>query len=142
MRIAPLVLWVLASLCWLPWALLLVRLGADLAQGVPAASSGAYEPVLVPIAPSFGWSGWHIVSAYPIAALVSFGLSALGWRLSWIIRDGILRRNGFQIGLSILVPPIALFFAWLDARAEHQQCNALLRAGAEEAAQRLSAGKQ
>lgn len=139
MRVAPIVLWILASILWLPWALLLVRLLADLALGTAASQSPYLAPALQPIAPSYGWRGWHITSGFPILALLAFGLSATAWRIQWLLRDGLLRRTAFQRGASILVPPLALLFAWRDARAEHLEHNAELQADAEEASDRLAA---
>lgn len=141
MRIAPLVLWTLASIIWLPWALLLLRLLVDLVQGTPLTRSSFFEPVLMPIGPSYGWSGWHLVSGFPIAALLGFALSALAWKLSWVLRDGLLRHGAAHIFISVLLPPLALYFAWQDARAELLERNAELEAAAAEALERFSAGQ-
>jgi hypothetical protein len=140
MRIAPLGLWLLGSIFWLPWALLLLRLLADLALGTPPADSSFTAPLFFALRPHYGWRDWRVDSWFPICALLGMGMSAVAWRITWLLRDALLRRNAAQILLSVAIPPLALYFAWRDAKADHFERNLELEEAAQDARDRLAQG--
>jgi hypothetical protein len=136
-RLIATILWCLAALCWLPWALLVVRLLIDVALGTPLSASPYFKPALIGLWPVHGWLAWGIVSVWPLAALAGVGFSALGWRLYWLDLDGVLPRPPRVVVLSILIPVIAPFVMYGDARRRYAAKEAELEEEAEDARQRL-----
>jgi hypothetical protein len=137
-RLLATILWCLAALCWLPWALLVVRLSIDVALGTPLSASPYLWPAFVGFWPLHGWLDWGVVSWWPLAALAGVGLSALGWRLYWLDQDGVMTRPPHVVVLSILVPLLAPFIMYGDARRRYSDKEAELEAEAQDARERLS----
>ena len=120
MRLIVTILWCLAALIWLPWALMFLRLVYDLATGTPWAQSFYVAPVFVGIWPVHGlFHPWSVVSMWPLACLAGMALSALGWRIYWFDLDGILTRPPFIVFLSIVLPVLAPFIMYGDARRRY-----------------------
>jgi hypothetical protein len=134
MRLAVTTSWILAAVCWLPWALITLRLAVDLALGTGWNESPYVSPALIGLwpGPAFrwwppaGWIYWQVVSVWPLSALAGCALSAIGWRLYWLEQYGILTRPAWQVALSISVPPIAPFIMLGDARRRHREREAEL----------------
>jgi hypothetical protein len=137
-RLLTTILWCLAALLWLPWALLVIRLGIDLALGIPPGASDYLRPALVGVWPVHGWSSWGVVSWWPLAALAAMGLSALGWRLYWLDLDGLLPRGPRAVVLSISFPIAAPFLMYGDARRRHREKQQRLAQSTEEALEHIS----
>jgi hypothetical protein len=146
-------LWLLAALLWLPWALLALRLGLDLAlAATPWGHSLAHSPFAGPVLDALivqfrwpEWRHWHLAggyfiarvgSVYPWCALFACGLTAAGWRLYWLNEDGLLSAGPGLVAASIAVPPIAPFIMYRDARRR------FLRAERQLAADRLDAQRR
>ena len=140
-RLIVTIAWLLAALLWTPWALLLVRLMVDLAMGTPLSDSSFTAPVLMGLWPGYSWLSWRIVSWYPICAVLGIGLSAAGWRVYWWNEDGILTRPGWLVALSILMPLLAPFLMWGDARSRHRARQTGLEAAVVDARKRESAAR-
>lgn len=139
-RLVVTILWCLAALLWLPWALLAVRLIIDLALGTPWNESGFVQPVLMGLWPRYGWLDWRIASWFPIAALLGMGLSYAGWRLYWWNEDGISTRPPLTVALSIIFPVAAPFVMWRDAVNRHRGREAALASAVDDARQREGEG--
>lgn len=139
MRLIVTIVWCLAALLWLPWALLVVRWGVDLALGVAPAASAYFKPALLGIWPVHGWLSWGIVSWWPLGAATAMALSALGWRLYWLDLDGLLPRPPRVVLVSILIPLLAPFLMYGDARRRHAGKQAELSAEVEDTLARLGA---
>jgi len=145
--------WLLAAVLWLPWALLALRLGLDLALvATPWGHTFAHSPyagaVFDALLVQFRWPEWYhwhlaggffnarIGSLYPWCALAGCVLTALGWRLYWINEEGLLSASRGQIAASIILPPLASFIMYRDARQRY------LRAERQLAADRLDAQRR
>lgn len=147
MRLIVTVLWIVAAVCWLPWFALLVRLIIDIAGGTPWDYSNFVRPALMGIWPQIGlglWplerlTRWQIVSLYPVCAFLGVALVAAGWRIYWREQDGRLTRPAGLVALSIIVPPLAPFLMWGDARRRHRERETALEAGVQDARDRLAA---
>jgi hypothetical protein len=140
-RLIVTITWCLAALLWTPWALIALRLLVELALGTPFSQSAYVAPALMGLWPSYSWWSWHVVSWYPICALLGIGLSAAGWRLYWWNEDGISTRPAQVVALSILCPLLAPCIMWRDARARHQARQAGLQAAVADAQQRQPAAR-
>jgi hypothetical protein len=133
-RLIVTILWCLAALLWLPWALLILRLLIELASGTPWNASFYLKPALVICWPVHGIFGpWQLVSLWPVAALCACGMSALGWRLYWLDQDGIMPRSARMVGWSIVVPLLAPFIMYHDAKRRHIEREYELESAVEEA---------
>ena len=127
MRLIVTILWLIAALCWLPWFAMLMALLVDTATGtpwrycnfVPHAMMGLWPGVGMDLLSPATWLRWRIVSMYPVCAFTGILLSAGGWRTYWREQDGTLTRPPLVVALSILVPPVAPFLMWGDARQRH-----------------------
>lgn len=136
-RIVPLLLWLVGSIMWLPWLVLLLRLLIDLALGVPLSDSRFLNPALVGFWPVLGWRHWQLVSWWPLLALLAVALSAWAWRLKAHMEDHLLYASGLGRLASTLIPPLALWLAYLEARQNRTVSNELLDEAVSEASSRL-----
>ena len=137
MRLVITIIWCLAALCWLPWALIFLRWLIDLALGASIAGSYFTRPALLGIWPVYGWlRPWAIVSVWPLCALLGMALSAVGWRIYWREQDGRLTRPASLVALSIILPPIAPLIMYQDARRRYAQREADLEGAVEDARER------
>ena len=110
MRLIVTILWSIAALCWLPWAVMLVRLLVDLALGTPPLESGYLPLVVQGLWPRWQIIGpWYIHSWFPVCAFLGSALVASGWRIYWVNEYYRLTRPIPKVILSILVPPYAVF---------------------------------
>lgn len=141
MRLIITILWCVATVCWLPWFALLVRLLVDLGSGRSWDQTYFTVPALIGIWPKYGWLDWRIVSLWPLAALAGMALSAIGWRLYWREQDGLLTRPAWLVTCSIVVPPLAPLVMLADARRRHLARNAALEEAVSDARERLGAAK-
>ena len=143
MRLVVTLLWCIAAVIWLPWALFKLRWLIDIAQGTPWDRSVYFPYVFMGLWPRYGWlRAWGVVSWWPVGALCGIALSAAGWRLYWLDQEGILTRPGWSVGLSIAVPPLAPFIMWADARRRHMQREALLESEVDDARARLGSKRK
>ena len=139
MRLVVTLLWIIAALCWLPWACVLLRLMLDVGLGTPLQESNYLPFVVQGLWPRWQILGvWYIHSWFPVCAFLACALTALGWRLYWINEGERLTRPLFRVGLSILVPPYAVYLMFDDARRRHNAREMELAHEAEDAAVRLS----
>lgn len=154
MRLITTALWILAALLWLPWALLALRLGIDLAlfatpYGHSLDLSPYAGPVLDALVVHARWPQWDglrphggyftasLGSLYPWSAVLGCALTALGWRLYWLAEEGRLRHGALPIGLSIAVPPLACWLMYGDARRRYFAAERQLAADRLDALHRL-----
>jgi hypothetical protein len=122
---------------WLPWFVLFVRLLVDLALGVPLDDSRFLNPALVGVWPVLGWRHWQLVSWWPILALLAVMLSAWAWKLKARMEDYLLFTSGLGRLGSTLIPPLALWQAYSEARQNRAAKNELLDEAVTEASSRL-----
>ena len=138
MRLIVTILWLLATLCWLPWLFLLGRLIVDLASGTHWSQSYYVDYVIGGVWPTYGiLAPWSIVSVWPLGALAGMALSAAGWRIYWREQDCILTRPAWLVGLSIAIPAIAPLIMLADARRRHLNQNVELDRHILDAQQRI-----
>lgn len=154
MRLITTALWLLASLLWLPWALLALRLLLDLAlaatpYGHGWSTSPYASPVLDAIVvqsrlpqldgwrPAGGYFTAHIGSMFPWCALAGCLLTALGWRIYWLGEEGRLRHGPLPVALSTLCPPLATWLMYGDARRRYFTAERKLAADRLDALHRL-----
>jgi hypothetical protein len=154
MRLATTIFWLIGTLLWLPWALLVLRLALDLALlatpwGHSWNNSAYAGPVADMLLVQFRWPdlvGWHLAggyfiarvgSLYPWCALAGCALTALGWRLYWINEEGLLNYGPGAIAASILLPPLAPLMMYRDARRRYFQSEAQLAAARVDAQRRM-----
>jgi hypothetical protein len=157
MRLITTALWLVASLLWLPWALLALRLLLDLAMfATPYGHGWNTSPYAPPVLDALvmqyhlpvrdGWrlvGGWftaRIGSMYPWCALAGCLLTALGWRLYWLAEEGRLRHGAVPIALSTLCPPLAAWLMFGDARRRYFAAERRLAADRLDAQHRLERG--
>jgi hypothetical protein len=134
------IMWCLAALLWLPWALFAVRWGVDIAQGTPWDQSAYFQPVCMGIWPVHGWlRPWGIASWWPVLAFSAALTTAGGWRIYWLEQQGILSRPGWVVALSILLPPVSPFIMYCDARKRFAEREVELEAGVLDARHRINA---
>jgi hypothetical protein len=138
-RLIVTIVWCLAALIWLPWALFALRWLIDIALGATWDQSAYFPNVWMGLWPLNGWlRPWSIVSWWPVLATLALALTEAGWRLYRREQEGMLARPGWQISLSILVPPLAPFLMLGDARRRYWQREAELEAEVLDAKQRLA----
>jgi hypothetical protein len=159
MRLIVTLLWLLAGMLWLPWALLALRLLLDLLLGVTpglthlghAWAASPYSPPVVDLLilnyrlPHFdehkhfihGWFTARMGSMYAWAALAGCALTAAGWRLYWIGEEGLLRHGARAIAASVLVPPLASVLMYRDAQLRYRAAEAELAGARQDALRRL-----
>ncbi|HES58055.1 MAG TPA: hypothetical protein ENO21_01340 [Firmicutes bacterium] len=145
MRLAVTIIWLVAALCWLPWALILLRFILDLALGTSWGESVYLQPALIGLWPGAafswwppsGWIYWRVVSVWPLAALAGCALSAFGWRVYWQEQYGVLTRPAWLVTLSIIAPILAPFIMWGDARRRHWEREARLERNVREAREKV-----
>lgn len=145
MRLLVTGLWILGALCWLPWFALALRFLLGLALGDQAdyfgvAFMGIWPGLNMGLWPLSRLLLWRIVSWYPICAWLGMALAAVGWRIYWREQDGILTRPAWLVGLSIIVPPVAPFIMWADARRRHNNKEAELEYEVRDARDRIGIG--
>lgn len=157
MRLITTALWLLASLLWLPWALLALRLLLDLALfATPYGHSWSSSPYLAPVCEAliiaFRWPQWdglrpyggYLVlragSVFVWCALAGCALGALGWRLYWLAEEGRLRHGSLPIVISSLCPPLAVWLMYGDARRRYYAAERKLAADRIDAQHRLERG--
>jgi len=138
-------LWILAAVCWLPWLALALRFAVGLALGdqadyFPLAFMGVWPGLNMGLWPVSRLLLWRIVSWYPICACLGMALAAVGWRVYWREQDGILTRPAWLVALSIIVPPVAPFVMWADARRRYLQKEAELDNEVRDARDRIGIG--
>jgi len=138
-------MWILAAVCWLPWFAMLVRYLAGIALGDQAeyfrlVFMGVWPGLNMGLWPLERLFYWQIVSWYPVSAVIGMALSAIGWRIYWREQDGILTRPAGLVVLSILVPLVAPFLMWGDARRRHRTKEAELDVNVVDARDRIGAG--
>ena len=138
MRLIVTILWCLAALLWLPWALMFLRLIFDLATGTAWGQSFYVAPVFIGIWPVHGlFRPWEIVSWWPLSSLTGMLLSAAGWRIYWFDQDGIMTRPPTVIFLSIVLPVLAPFIMYGDARRRYIERELELDGSVNEAVEQL-----
>ncbi|MEZ5338124.1 MAG: hypothetical protein R3F46_07630 [bacterium] len=138
MRLIVTILWSIAALCWLPWAMMLVRLILDLALGTPPLESGYLPLVLQGLWPRWQILGpWYVHSWFPVCAFLGSVLVTAGWRIYWVNEYYRLTRPLPRVILSILVPPYAVFLMYDDALRRHNELETDLAHESEDARLRL-----
>lgn len=157
MRLIVTALWIFAALLWLPWAVLALRLGLDLAlAATPYGHSWDLSPYVGPVlnglylhwrwpqwdgfVPHGGYFAASLGSLYPWSALAGCALAALGWRLYWLGEEARLRHGAVPIGLSIACPPLAVWLMYGDARRRYFAAERQLAADRLDAMHRLERG--
>jgi hypothetical protein len=139
------ILWLCAALMWLPWFALVLRYLLDIALGADPRYSDFLKPAFVGLWPKVGFGiwppvqllYWKVVSWFPVTAVLAMAVVLLGWRIYYIERGFLLTRTRGWLLLSTLVPPVAPFLAWFDARLWHDAREEELEAEVQDARERL-----
>ena len=122
---------------WLPWLAVVIRLTVDLAMGVSLTSSEFFTQAFVPFWPVHSWYVWRVFSWLPLLPLISAALVYAGWRLFWWADDWVPSYRTPTVVLSMLVPPVAPFVLYGDARRRFRQRNAKLQDAVDDAQGRI-----
>jgi hypothetical protein len=138
-------MWILGAVCWLPWFALALRFAIGLSLGdqsdyFQAAFMGIWPRLNMGLWPLYRLFLWRVVSWYPVSAWLGMLLAAVGWRIYWREQDGILTRPAWVVGLSIIVPPLAPFIMWLDARRRYARKEVELELEVVDARDRIGIG--
>jgi hypothetical protein len=135
-RLVVAFLWSFAAILWLPWCATFVRLLIDLATGVPLLSSDYFTQAFVPFWP-VRWYLWHVFSWLPVLPLLTAGLVYIGWRYFWWADDWVPSYRTPTVVLTMLVPPVAPFLLFRDARLRFHRRNAKLQVAVDDALDRI-----
>src|SRR4051812_9047473 len=112
MRLLVAILWSTATVMWLPWFAVVIRLAIDLFFGVPLISSEYLNPAFVFVWPTLGWLHWSIVSWWPALGLMAMALTYVGWRFFWWEQDWRVTHSTGNVILGVIAPPFSLYLLY------------------------------